>query len=97
MWGYCGAMTNRMPVPLIEALARDPALMVGDNEPYSGRNKHGNTVENHAYPRGLPNVLIEIRQDLVASDEAAVAWAERLAEPLAAILADTAIFEKDAA
>jgi predicted N-formylglutamate amidohydrolase len=88
---------GRMPVPLIEALRRDPALLVGDNEPYSGRNRHGNTVESHAYPRDLPNVLIEIRQDLVASDDDAKRWADRLAEPLAAILADTTIFEEVAA
>ncbi len=93
LWGE----DDRMPTPLIEALRRDPALIVGDNEPYSGRNKHGNTVESHAYPRGLPNALIEIRQDLVATDDDARAWAERLAEPLAGILADTAIFKKDAA
>lgn len=93
LWGD----DDRIPVPLIEALSRDPALMVGDNEPYSGRNKHGNTVENHAYPRGLPNALIEIRQDLVATEDDARRWADRLAEPLAAILADATVFEEVAA
>ena len=93
LWGDDGCI----PVPLIDALRRDPSLMVGDNEPYSGRNKHGNTVETHAYPRGLPNVLIEIRQDLVASDDDAKRWADRLAVPLAAILADATLFEEAAA
>ena len=88
---------GRMPEPLIAALRRDPALVVGDNEPYSGRNRHGYTVETHAYPRGLPNVLIEVRQDLVATDEDALAWADRLAEPLAGILADPIVFEEEAA
>ena len=88
---------GRIPVPLIEALRRDPALMVGDNEPYSGRNRHGNTVETHAFPRGLPNVLIEIRQDLVSTDADAIAWGDRLAEPLSTILADAAVFTEVAA
>ena len=88
---------GRIPEPLIAALRRDPSLVVGDNEPYSGRNRHGYTVETHAYPRGLPNVLIEIRQDLVATDSDARAWGDRLAEPLADILADTAVFEEVAA
>lgn len=93
LWGEDG----RIPVPLIEALRRDPALVIGDNEPYSGRNRHGYTIETHAYPRGLPNVLIEIRQDLVASDDDAKRWADRLAGPLAAILADATLFEEVAA
>ena len=88
---------GRIPVPLIEALRRDPDLLVGDNEPYSGRNRHGYTVETHAFPRGLPNVLIEIRQDLVSSDADARAWADRLAGPLADILADAATFREAAA
>jgi predicted N-formylglutamate amidohydrolase len=45
---------------------------VGDNEPYSGKAPADYTIDNHAEPRGLPCVGIEIRQDLVA-DEAGVA------------------------
>lgn len=81
---------GRMAVPLIDALRRDPHLCVGDNQPYSGRDQHGYTIETHALPRGLPNVLIEVRQDLVATDADAAAWADRLAAPLADILADLA-------
>ena len=88
---------GRIPVPLLAALGRDRSLVVGDNEPYSGRNRHGYTVETHAYPRGLPNALIEVRQDLVATDEDARAWGDRLAEPLAEILADATVFEEAAA
>ena len=46
----------------------------------------GDTVDRHATIRGLANALIEIRQDLIASDEGAEEWAERFArllEPLA--------------
>ena len=88
---------GRIPVPLIAGLRGDSSLMVGDNQPYSGRNRHGYTVETHAYPRGLPNVLIEVRQDLVETDDDARAWGDRLAEPLAEILADAAVFEEVAA
>ncbi len=88
---------GRIPLPLIAALSQDRSLVVGDNQPYSGRNRHGYTVETHAYPRGLPNVLIEIRQDLVTTDEDARAWGDRLAGPLSDILADAAVFEEVAA
>lgn len=84
---------GRIPTPLIQALRQDRTLVVGDNEPYSGRHRHGNTIESHAFPRGLPNVLIEIRQDLVATDADATAWAEKLAGPISAILAEPATYD----
>lgn len=85
--GVLWAEDGRMPVPLMEAL-RAEGVMVGDNEPYSGRNMHGYTIETHALARGLPNVLIEVRQDLIGTQAEAAAWAERLAPPLAALLDD---------
>ncbi|HET8726490.1 MAG TPA: N-formylglutamate amidohydrolase [Alphaproteobacteria bacterium] len=83
LWGEDG----RMPLPLMEALRGD-GVVVGDNEPYSGRNMHGYTIETHALARALPNVLIEVRQDLIGTKAEAEAWAERLAPPLAALLED---------
>lgn len=77
----------RIPLPLLAALRADPALVVGDNEPYSARRPAGYTVRHHAVARGLPHVAIELRQDLVESAEGAAAWAERLAAALAPILA----------
>lgn len=54
----------RLPLPLMEAF-RARGLTVGDNEPYTGRDNHGYTIHTHAEPRGLPNALIELRQDLI--------------------------------
>jgi predicted N-formylglutamate amidohydrolase len=82
---------GRLARPLMRALERDPGLVVGDNQPYSGRNRHGYTVETHAMTRGLPNALIEVRQDLVADAAGADAWADRLAEALQAALLDAAV------
>jgi len=79
---------GRLALPLMAALARDPAVRVGDNEPYSGRNGHGYTIERHALPAGLPNVLLETRQDLIATRPDAEAWGDRVAEALAPVLAD---------
>jgi len=50
----------------------DEGFVVGDNEPYSGKAPADYTIDNHAEPRGLPCVGIEIRQDLV-NDPAGVA------------------------
>src|SRR3984957_12266009 len=80
----------RIPKPLIEALIAEPDLRadeVGDNEPYDGALA-GDTIDEIATSRGLANVLIEIRQDLIAGGGNATAWAERLASALAPIIAD---------
>lgn len=82
----------RIPLPLLDALRADPALAVGDNEPYSAREPAGYTVRHHAVTRGLPHVAIELRQDLIATAEGAAAWAERLAAALRSILARREIY-----
>lgn len=81
---------GRIPKPLIEALIAEPDLSadeVGDNEPYDGALT-GDTIDAIATSRGLANALIEIRQDLVAERNNALAWAERIARLLRPILAD---------
>jgi predicted N-formylglutamate amidohydrolase len=64
--------------PLIDALAEDPLLTVGDNEPYDGALR-GDTMYRHAIVNGFAHALIEIRQDLIADDSGAEAWADRIA------------------
>ncbi len=75
----------RFAVPLIEELGRDRELVIGDNEPYSG-GLEGDTLDVHATRRGLPDGLIEIRQDLIADEKGMDAWAERLATILPRVL-----------
>lgn len=83
----------RIPLPFIrflrERLSDD---CVGDNEPYSGRDPHDFTVDNHAETRGLPNVSIEIRQDLIDSEAGVEEWAGHIGDALAPILADPALY-----
>jgi predicted N-formylglutamate amidohydrolase len=62
----------------MDGLAADEKLVVGDNEPYDGALR-GDTMYRHAIVNGFAHALIEIRQDLIADREDAVAWAERLA------------------
>lgn len=82
---------RRLPVPLMTRL-RAEGLVVGDNEPYTGRDFHGYTLHSHAEPRRLANVLIELRQDLVDTHHGAVEWAGRMAKALQPILADPELF-----
>ena len=81
----------RLAAPLFEALSAEPDLqpaadLVGDNEPYDGALP-GDTIDTHATRNGYANVLIEVRQDLMASHDGATAWGRRLARLLAPILA----------
>ncbi len=69
---------GRMATPLIEALRADPALIVGDNEPYSGALTN-DSMHTHGTQRGLAHALIEIRQDLIGDAAGAAEWGERLA------------------
>lgn len=82
----------RLAVPLIKALGRQTDLVVGDNQPYSAREPRGYTVTAHAHCQGYPHVAIEIRQDLIDTHHGAAEWTGRLAEALAPILADPAIY-----
>ncbi len=71
---------DRLARLLIDSLRRDGKFTVGDNEPYMG-GLPGDTVDRHATVRGLVNVLIEIRQDLIAEQSGIRTWADIL-EPL---------------
>jgi predicted N-formylglutamate amidohydrolase len=82
----------RMPAPLIKNLRANPDLMVGDNEPYSGKDLHDFTIDHHGEAEGLPHVSIEIRQDLVETAEGVRHWAGLLAEALAPILDDEQLY-----
>ena len=77
---------RRLARPLMARLA-EAGFSVGDNEPYSGALE-GDTLWRHGTCRGLPHVLIEMRQDLVGTDEQAQAFALRLKPILDAALLD---------
>jgi predicted N-formylglutamate amidohydrolase len=67
---------GRLAHPLMAALKR-AGFTVGDNEPYKGELE-GDCMYVHGSLNGLPHVLIEIRQDLIAAPDAAEKFAVRL-------------------
>ncbi|WP_395666198.1 N-formylglutamate amidohydrolase [Methylocella sp.] len=75
----------RLALPLIAALG-EAGFTVGDNEPYDGALE-GDTLDEEVTRRGLAGILIEARQDLVASIEDAESFADRLAPIIAAQIA----------
>lgn len=79
-------LDSRFSLPLIARLQREADLCVGDNEPYSG-HLPGDAIDRHALAVGRHNTLIEVRNDLIASEGQQRAWAARLAPILVQVLA----------
>jgi len=59
---------NRMADGVLNALARSNNK-VGRNQPYGPRDGVTHTLKEHGSRRGIPNVMLEIRNDLVATQE----------------------------
>jgi predicted N-formylglutamate amidohydrolase len=76
----------RLAAPLLHRLAQ-AGFTVGDNEPYTGALE-GDTLNRHGTKRGLPHVLLEMRQDLIGEPAQAQDFALRLKPILDAALAD---------
>lgn len=92
---HCGVLWDRdprLPVAVLAALRSERGLVVGDNEPYSGRDPSDYTVSRHAGACGRPHVCLEIRQDLLADERGVSEWAGRLARVLAPLLDDPALY-----
>lgn len=68
---------------LIDAFSDEDGLVVGDNEPYPVYADGDYSLPVHSEARGLPGVLIEIRQDLIKESRGARRWADRLGAALA--------------
>lgn len=75
----------RLARPLLDAFYESGDLIVGDNQPYTGALV-GDTLWRHATSRGLPNAIIEIRQDLIRDEAGQIAWAARIVSILRRIL-----------
>ena len=58
---------------------------VGDNEPYAVTATTDYAIPVHCETRGIAHVGLEIRQDLIASDDGQAEWAARIARWLNAI------------
>ena len=88
--GILYAHDRRLSDPLLARLRAEPDLCVGENEPYLG-DLPGDAMDRHALKTGRPHVLIELRHDLIATEDGQNAWADRLAPILDAALADAGV------
>jgi predicted N-formylglutamate amidohydrolase len=70
---------------LLKTLRADRTLVIGDNEPYSAKDNVDSTIRRHGRDRGLPHVMIEVRNDLLGEADQRAEWAARLAAALGSL------------
>jgi predicted N-formylglutamate amidohydrolase len=73
---------GRLARQLLMLLEENKTLVVADNKPYVISNTTDHTIPIHGERRGLPHVLVEIRQDLIEDEVGRREWALRLADLL---------------
>jgi predicted N-formylglutamate amidohydrolase len=66
---------------------RNPTTISAHNQPYLVDDKSDYTIPVHGERRGLPHLLLEIRNDLIGNAEGQGAWAALIAETLIEALA----------
>ena len=96
-WHVCVLWDSdpRIPQPLLAALDGHDGIVVGNNVPYSGKEHYGYTIEVHAAAAGLPNAMIEIREDTLRDDAGIQRMAEIIGASLEGILADPALYRTE--
>ena len=82
-----GRNDRRLADLLFALIAEDNRITVGDNQPYAVNFDADYTIPVHGLGRGIVNIEIEIRQDLIATEAGQDDWAGRLAGWLTAALA----------
>ncbi len=70
----------RLAVLMVRALSLRGDLVVGDNQPYPIDEFTDYTIPVHGEARGLPSIMLEIRQDMIQTEEGATDYAARLAD-----------------
>ncbi|MFV0245852.1 MAG: N-formylglutamate amidohydrolase [Qingshengfaniella sp.] len=69
---------------LLDILARDTSLVLGDNQPYTGVNGLY-TVDRHTFGSGLPACGFEVTNDLLETENGRSRWADLLSDALTSI------------
>ncbi|MBK4215728.1 N-formylglutamate amidohydrolase [Paracoccus caeni] len=80
---------SRLGAAMVRA-CREEGWVTGENQPYDG-HLQGDSIDRHALRHGRPNMLIEIRNDLIATPDGQAEWAVRLAPVIARVLEESGL------
>lgn len=78
---------TRLADAMLAAVPPDGPYLVQRNQPYGPADGVTHTLKEHALPRGLLNVMIEIRNDLIRAPTAQEAMAQHLGDWISTALA----------
>ncbi|MBB3066158.1 N-formylglutamate amidohydrolase [Limibacillus halophilus] len=83
---HLGALSNRdnrFARAFLNAFQQDnPEIVCAHNEPYKVSDQTDFTIPVHGERRGLPHILLEVRNDLIVDPQDQADWAERIAKAL---------------
>ncbi|MBR0347437.1 MAG: N-formylglutamate amidohydrolase [Rudaea sp.] len=82
---------KRLAHAMLRVIREEGRWTVGDNEPYSVSDTSDYAIPVYGTQRGLANVELEIRQDLIAGEAGQAEWAERVADWLSQAVAVSAL------
>jgi len=85
----CWDRDGRVALPMLAGL-REEGLTVGENQPYGFDELSDFAIPEYGLKRGLPHILLEIRNDQIREDADVLVWADRIALHLTAALGDPA-------
>ncbi len=87
LWDRDEASARRV----LAGLRQHADLVVGDNEPYSGKHPADFTIDQHAERAGLPHVCFEVRQDQFESAAGTERWVRILGSVLRGVIDERAL------
>lgn len=76
---------------MLQGLSGIEGILVGDNEPYSGKHPSDYTIDHHAERAGLPHICIEVRQDQFESSAGTERWVRILSRLIGDLLGNPAV------
>lgn len=76
---------RRLADVFLKVLQHEKGLVVGENQPYSPKDRVYHTLDRHAQSQGVPSAMIEIRNDLIRTEDEQEKWAEILARALQSV------------
>lgn len=82
---------RRLADAMLRSAARHTDMKVARNQPYGPQDGVTHTLKEHALPLGHANVMLEIRNDLVVSEQAQLDVADMLAAWLVASLGEIGV------
>jgi predicted N-formylglutamate amidohydrolase len=76
---------------MLAGLSEIEGIVIGDNQPYSGKHPSDYTIDHHAEQAGLPHVCIEVRQDQFESSAGTERWVRILSRLIGDMLGNPAV------